>query len=72
MNTAVLPSLAAVPASLSEEALARESARAQAALRRRRWIIISLRLLFLFVVLGGWSCWRASSGSTRSSTHNLR
>jgi len=54
MNTAVLPSLAAVPASLSEEALARESARAQAALRRRRWIIISLRLLFLFVVLGGW------------------
>lgn len=57
MHTAVLSSPALpgqVPASLSEEALARESLRAQAALRRRRWVIIALRLLFLFVVLGGW------------------
>ena len=45
---------ASVPASLSDEALARESLRAQAALRRRKWVIIGLRLLFLFVVLGGW------------------
>jgi NitT/TauT family transport system permease protein len=54
MNTAVLPHPVVVPASLSEEALARESVRAQALLRRRRWVIISLRLLFLFTVLGGW------------------
>ena len=58
MNTAVLVqapgAAAAVPASLSDEALARESVRAQAALRRRKWVIIGLRLLFLFVVLGGW------------------
>ncbi|MFO1180354.1 ABC transporter permease [Ottowia sp.] len=56
MNTAVLAHApgAAPPASLSEEALARESLRAQAALRRRKWVIIGLRLLFLFVVLGGW------------------
>ena len=56
MNTAVLaqPSGATVPASLSDEALARESLRAQAALRRRKWVIIGLRLLFLVVVLGGW------------------
>lgn len=56
MNTAVLAHApgATPPALLSEEALARESLRAQAALRRRKWIIIGLRLLFLFVVLGGW------------------
>ena len=58
MNTAVLVqapgAAAAVPASLSDEALARESVRAQAALRRRKWVIIGLRLLFLLVVLGGW------------------
>ena len=56
MNTAVLaqPPGATVPTSLSDEALARESLRAQAALRRRKWVIIGLRLLFLFVVLGGW------------------
>lgn len=57
MNTAVLaqaPGAPMVPASLSDEALARESARAQAALKRRRWVIIGLRLLFLVVVLGGW------------------
>lgn len=54
MNTAVLPHPVVVPASLSEEALARESVRAQALLRRRHWGIIALRLLFLFTVLGGW------------------
>lgn len=43
-----------LPDSLSDAALARESQRAQAALKRRRWLIIGLRLLFLFVVLGGW------------------
>lgn len=43
-----------LPASLSDEALARESAHAQGALQRRRVLIIALRLLFLFAVLGGW------------------
>ena len=45
MNTAVLaqPPGATVPTSLSDEALARESLRAQAALRRRKWVIIGLR-----------------------------
>jgi len=45
---------AALPASLSDEALARESEIAQAAIRRRRSMIIALRLLVLVVVLGGW------------------
>ena len=44
----------ALPASLSDEALARESLRAQAALKRRRVLIIALRLAVLVVVLGGW------------------
>lgn len=44
----------ALPVSLSDEALARESLRAQAALRRRRVLIIALRLAVLIVVLGGW------------------
>jgi NitT/TauT family transport system permease protein len=39
---------------ISDEALARESVIAQAAMRRRRWIIIGLRLLVLAVILGGW------------------
>lgn len=43
-----------LPEAISDAALARESERAQAALKRRRWVIIGLRLLFLFVVLGGW------------------
>jgi len=43
-----------LPASLSDEALARESLRAQAALKRRRAIIVGLRLAVLIVVLGGW------------------
>ncbi|MBS0317492.1 MAG: ABC transporter permease [Proteobacteria bacterium] len=48
------PGHPALPASLSDEALARESLRAQAALKRRRAVIIGLRLLVLVVVLGGW------------------
>ena len=45
---------AALPASLSDEALARESEIAQATIRRRRSMIIGLRLVVLVVVLGGW------------------
>ena len=48
------PTTAALPPSLSDEALARESEIAQAAIRRRRSMIIALRLLVLVVVLGGW------------------
>ncbi|WHZ12678.1 MAG: ABC transporter, permease protein (cluster 10, nitrate/sulfonate/bicarbonate) [Burkholderiaceae bacterium] len=56
MNTSVSASLpgGTLPASLSDEALARESLRAQAALKRRRAVIIGLRLVVLVVVLGGW------------------
>ena len=43
-----------LPASLSDEALAHESLRAQAALKRRRAVIVALRLVVLLVVLGGW------------------
>lgn len=43
-----------LPAVLSDEALARESERAQARIRRRRSMIISLRVLVLLVALGGW------------------
>jgi NitT/TauT family transport system permease protein len=43
-----------LPAVLSDEALARESELAQARIRRRRSMIISLRVLVLLVVLGGW------------------
>lgn len=44
----------ALPASLSDEALARESTVAQAAIRRYRFVIIALRIAVLVVVLGGW------------------
>ena len=44
----------ALPAALSDQALARESGIAQARIRRRRMMIIALRLLVLVVVLGGW------------------
>lgn len=55
MNTlATTPGAGALPAALSDEALARESASAQAAIRQRRYTIIGLRLAVLFVVLGGW------------------
>lgn len=48
------PRANALPSSLSDEALARESAIAQAAIRGRRRMIITLRLIVLVVVLGGW------------------
>ncbi|NMM76642.1 ABC transporter permease [Acidovorax sp. SRB_14] len=44
----------ALPTSLSDEALARESAAAQAGMRRYRHMIIGLRVLVLVLVLGGW------------------
>ena len=44
----------ALPAALSEEALARESVAAQAGIRRYRRMIIGLRILVLVLVLGGW------------------
>ncbi|MGH8820559.1 MAG: ABC transporter permease, partial [Rhodoferax sp.] len=43
-----------LPASLSDEALARESVVAQAAIRRHRFVIIGLRIAVLVLVLGGW------------------
>ncbi len=39
---------------LSDEALARESRRAQAALKSRRVLIVGLRIAVLVIVLGGW------------------
>jgi len=56
MNTAVSsPSApAALPEALSNEALARESAIAQRAIRGRKRLIIGLRLAVLVIVLGGW------------------
>lgn len=53
MNAAS-PLTAALPAALSDEALARESEAAQARIRQRRWLIIGLRVVVLVVVLGGW------------------
>lgn len=53
MNAAS-PLTAALPAALSDEALARESEAAQARIRQRRWLIIGLRVAVLVVVLGGW------------------
>ncbi|MFT3813150.1 MAG: ABC transporter permease [Acidovorax sp.] len=50
MNTATN----ALPAALSDEALARESEVAQRAIRGRRRLIIGLRLAVLVIVLGGW------------------
>ncbi len=48
------PVSTALPASLSDEALARESVVAQVAIRRRRFVIIGLRIAVLVLVLGGW------------------
>ncbi|MFG5780230.1 ABC transporter permease [Comamonas sp. J-3] len=45
---------ATVPNAISDAALAQESALAQAAIKRRKHMIIGLRLLVLVVVLGGW------------------
>ncbi|WP_416352157.1 ABC transporter permease [Variovorax sp. LG9.2] len=52
MTELVLP--AALPAMLSDEALARESEAAQRRIRQRRSMIIGLRVLVLVIVLGGW------------------
>jgi NitT/TauT family transport system permease protein len=49
-----VPANAALPASLSDEALARESVVAHAAIRRHRVVIIALRIAVLVLVLGGW------------------
>jgi len=61
MNPATLTTGAAMstptttlPSALSDEALARESGIAQAAIRNRRRMIIGLRLAVLVVALGGW------------------
>ncbi|MDB5846805.1 MAG: transporter permease, partial [Rhodoferax sp.] len=54
MNPVTLHPTGALPESLSDAALARESETAQAAIRRRRSLIIGLRLLVLVVGLGGW------------------
>jgi NitT/TauT family transport system permease protein len=43
-----------LPAALSDDALARESAIAHKRIRQRHALIISLRVLFLLAVLGGW------------------
>ncbi|HSI48095.1 MAG TPA: ABC transporter permease [Ideonella sp.] len=48
------PGAAALPAALSEAALAKESEVAHAAIKRRRLMIIGLRLAVLVVTLGGW------------------
>ncbi|GAA0746638.1 ABC transporter permease [Ideonella azotifigens] len=48
------PGTAALPAALSEAALAKESEVAHAAIKRRRLMIIGLRLAVLVVTLGGW------------------
>ncbi|MFE1571069.1 ABC transporter permease [Comamonas odontotermitis] len=42
------------PAAVSDAALAQESIAAQAAIKRRKAVIIALRLLVLVAVLGGW------------------
>jgi len=44
----------ALPAALSDEALARESDIAQRAIRGRKRMIIALRIAVLVIVLGGW------------------
>lgn len=53
-HTATTPAARVLPASLSDEALARESEVAQAAIRRRRQLIIGLRVAVLIVALVGW------------------
>lgn len=52
MTAFVSPAM--LPDILSDEALARESEAAQKRIRQRRTLIISLRVLVLVVVLGGW------------------
>ena len=54
MTPSTTPTAAVLPSSLSDAALARESEVAQASIRARRRLIISLRLIVLVVALGGW------------------
>ncbi len=57
MNQGIPPAQAApdqTPAAVSDAALAQESIAAQAAIKRRKAVIIGLRLLVLVAVLGGW------------------
>lgn len=54
MTPSTTPPAAVLPSSLSDAALARESESAQAAIRARRRLIISLRLIVLVVALGSW------------------
>jgi len=51
MNTIATPAL---PAALSDEALARESEIAQRAIKGRKRMIIALRIAVLVIILGGW------------------
>jgi len=51
---AAMSTTTTLPTALSDEALARESGIAQAAIRNRRRMIIGLRLAVLVVALGGW------------------
>lgn len=53
-TSSVAPGHPALPASLSDEALARESVVAQARMRQRRRLVIGLRIAVLVLVLGGW------------------
>jgi NitT/TauT family transport system permease protein len=53
-GAAMSPTTTTLPTALSDEALARESGIAQAAIRNRRRMIIGLRLAVLVVALGGW------------------
>ncbi|WP_240933041.1 ABC transporter permease [Diaphorobacter sp. HDW4B] len=48
------PAQAAAPSAVSEEALARETERAQAQIRSYKYKIIALRVLVLIFILGGW------------------
>lgn len=57
LNQGISPAQAApdqTPAAVSDAALAQESIAAQAAIKRRKAVIIALRLLVLVAVLGGW------------------
>ena len=52
--TAAIEAANHTPAAVSEAALAQESVAAQAAIQRRKSMIIALRLAVLVIVLGGW------------------
>lgn len=52
--TAAIEAASHTPAAVSETALAQESLVAQAAIKRRKTMIIALRLAVLVIILGGW------------------